>query len=1132
VHILKLVQTVKEMNTEEYLELIFKLKNEKEFYRLKKTLLINRDKVDIDIEQIDAFYELTIRKKLAKFLIKQPNYSEIEDFLKGFNKEPRDYSLDSQEMKSLFNLNTNPQKKFILVNNQRINVLNTIKNKKAYFIALKNIDSSSNENSQEEDEILNYNDKEKIRKNNDPEKKIKKKHVKNKDSSIDSKTRKKIEKAIVNNFSNTNKNFQNLNETLDKLENLTNTYTSLSMTASNEDISHLISNESEKTHKKSKSNMIGNNQFKKQKQLEKAKETLIQIFNIDINSTNKKFFIQSFIKTQILNNQEIENNRIILTSEENKIFTIYEYQLFHSLSEGQYFGDFALEKNTFRTATIIAGDEDTHLAVINKSLYYDLIYEEKIKLSAIYKDFLYDSIFKDFVKKVDFEKKYFEHFIYEEYPKNHIIVKENEDMENLYFIYEGSIIMNSKKSYFDLKNDIEKFESLDPEIKCEMKDTYYPIKLLEKTESFQYKLKLFSQDLNIKQNSVRKIISAKEIFGLENYVYNLPSYFTYIVNSNRVALFKINFKLLKKLLNFENCKGQSIINNFAKTKVINLIHRLFEIKKSFIDILKVKNYNNNIIKHLFEQLNDKNNDVYNNLALINKIHKKEEMYNKITEEFKNASYENYDENYHRKILLDIESLNWKAVVNKLNFMKKEDGFSIEKSSRKKKEYLSENKTLEKFDMISNLSLSKPNKTNNNLIENCKEPSPFKNLSRNKHRINLKLKLDEIVNDNPLFKAIPNNKLRKVLTIVENESEMNENLTNRNNTKETPREHLINILDISNNINQDLTEKVIFQDKLKFQKTESNKNIKIFQKKLSQKSIKGTFEEEFLKKVNERKKIKNNNVLPNQLDLKMKINVKNTFGTLLTQSSSNINNLITNVPNEEKSKKLCGLINSVSNNNDSIKIKNRNSFSNDEINNKKYYSYYSGEKERKTFKHFNFKKEIKDEIFITKPNFIIKKKNDFSQIDENVENLINNNEDINVSKFNTFNYNINKVFLDLNDRENTKIVDLNKIKEDLIINENLNMELQKENTDVCIQTDDQKIYYRHFKNKNNVIQRISRLIKENHNKEKFRHIAFNKLKHFHRNYNNLSNINKDTIFSKNNYEIFKIGLVGSTNKLKL
>ena len=150
-------------------------------------------------------------------------------------------------------------------------------------------------------------------------------------------------------------------------------------------------------------------------------------------------------------NQSIFDN--ILDNEYNRkseYFTIYSYSHVLSLGTGTHFGDFGLEKNKGRSATIRCLDSTVFGVIDNKTYNENILNEKsKAKLKEI-TYFLNNFFFKNITIKT-FENKLYQNFYLHEFPKGTILFKEGDALRYLYFIYEGklekTINMNVKKFY-------------------------------------------------------------------------------------------------------------------------------------------------------------------------------------------------------------------------------------------------------------------------------------------------------------------------------------------------------------------------------------------------------------------------------------------------------------------------------------------------------------------------------------------------------------------------------------------------------------------------------------------------------------------------------------------------------------
>jgi len=121
---------------------------------------------------------------------------------------------------------------------------------------------------------------------------------------------------------------------------------------------------------------------------------LQNIYKLDDSNGEYKKYLNAYIKSDILKlKNEVLFKSFLDNPDETKNFTLLYYENFMEMGEGQFFGDYALDSNTGRTATLIAKENDTHLALISKEIYAEYILKEKLKLTSRYVEFIYNSFF-------------------------------------------------------------------------------------------------------------------------------------------------------------------------------------------------------------------------------------------------------------------------------------------------------------------------------------------------------------------------------------------------------------------------------------------------------------------------------------------------------------------------------------------------------------------------------------------------------------------------------------------------------------------------------------------------------------------------------------------------------------------
>jgi len=316
---------------------------------------------------------------------------------------------------------------------------------------------------------------------------------------------------------------------------------------------------------------------------------LNKLFNDKKNTEAYFNYIGKILETKFPNSEELIQLDYL---DERKKFLICKYEKFHTLNTGDFFGDIALDRNTTRNGTILAVEGDVHLGVLEKEIYLEYISKQKIQVENKKINFVYEKIFKDIMPKSEFERKYFKDFIYEEISNNKILFKEKSQIQYVYLIFSGKVDLFSKKNFYRLQSDINILNSINFSIKSI--DLEKLSNFDEKCKNENIQLKSFEKEL-IKNRDIHiKKISQNELLGMENFMYNIPFQYTAAVNSEKLCLYKINVRNLKKIFDCE-VKAELIINEMSKAKLNTFIFRLNELLRSYLEITRINFINENKI---------------------------------------------------------------------------------------------------------------------------------------------------------------------------------------------------------------------------------------------------------------------------------------------------------------------------------------------------------------------------------------------------------------------------------------------------------------------------------------------------------------------------------------------------------
>lgn len=298
-------------------------------------------------------------------------------------------------------------------------------------------------------------------------------------------------------------------------------------------------------------------------------------FEIDNDLIAKDVVYRSKIEKQIMKalpkfDIEIMDKYQVLLNENLKIeFIIYEYQSFLELGQGAFFGDSALDKQTTRNATIKT-IEDTHFCFLHCQYYNSYLKQEKQRITLKEINFLLNNFFFDKIPFKIFEK-IFANFILEEKKKNDVIIREDSDVKYIYFIKEGIIELTMNKSLQELYDLSSKL------IKTKTKEE---LNLNELTPLPEGHLTISQKILNRKIFNKLLLLNSKEIIGIDCIEFDIDYIYTAKVISETAKIYKIELRLLNKLLKHQN----QIYKKYIKSS----LHKMEILLNRMIDIFNNK----------------------------------------------------------------------------------------------------------------------------------------------------------------------------------------------------------------------------------------------------------------------------------------------------------------------------------------------------------------------------------------------------------------------------------------------------------------------------------------------------------------------------------------------------------------
>ena len=293
------------------------------------------------------------------------------------------------------------------------------------------------------------------------------------------------------------------------------------------------------------------------------------------------------INKQIVNNISSEEyiNRIkpIYQKDNNNILNlkrksvvISNYFLAESIKEGEQFGEMMTDQSftnddNKRIETVISNN-DTHLAILDKYLYNDILRNiiEKSRKHAL--DFLLKlDIFK-YGNKSIFMKNFSNFFKRRNLYYKDILYKENEIIDNnhvIYFVKNGEFGTKAKKSLQEIDNII---------LKSSLKRN------LNKNEIDRLEI---YKEYSIKRDIKFESFGENDILGLGDCRIGNKYIYTLFCNSNEATVFEIHITFFKMLLNLDKkilVKAEEI----QKIKSDILLRLLFRQREAWLNFIKNK----------------------------------------------------------------------------------------------------------------------------------------------------------------------------------------------------------------------------------------------------------------------------------------------------------------------------------------------------------------------------------------------------------------------------------------------------------------------------------------------------------------------------------------------------------------
>ena len=351
------------------------------------------------------------------------------------------------------------------------------------------------------------------------------------------------------------------------------------------------------------------------------------------NKEMKKISPNDYIKINKIDNSIIEKSGLNYDEKGNKRnkVVIMGYNLVNYFETGQTFGEVALENSSNkRIATVIAIEDCDIVYIVKKE--YDLLIKDSIErtIRNFYNVIYSFKLFK-FITKYSFDRLYYNFFVYRKFNKGNFLINQNEECDNLYFIFKGEFEVFTERNIIEVNNLLIIYKKKLIDINPQFEKEYKIINDEKENDDLIINKRFKSNESNKILFEKRKInlgiFCKREIIGFSDccFIYEKEYLNSGIIHQKRKGC--VTCKCLSI-----NGETYNVTQEFFD-KMIKDEHSIMRLKgeteikklKLFIEILEHHK------KRLFDEIEYKNNQIskeYHFLSLKEKnLNQKNRLYN-------------------------------------------------------------------------------------------------------------------------------------------------------------------------------------------------------------------------------------------------------------------------------------------------------------------------------------------------------------------------------------------------------------------------------------------------------------------------------------------------------------------------
>lgn len=317
------------------------------------------------------------------------------------------------------------------------------------------------------------------------------------------------------------------------------------------------------------------NRQKSERLIMMLKEEIRETYNkINSPSEDETITVNDYINRILPQKRDYSFYSFNFGLNERKSVNIWLYNHVLSLSDGQKFGDYALDSSNQKRMASIISLENTHLGVLNKESYEDCIKDVNEKVKKLSSNFLLSlPIYKNLNPSL-FLKNFFHLFVLRKVNWHEKLFVEGKEPESVFIIKEGEFELNTKISNKEINHLVKDF--------CNGDESH-----ISESETDEYLTdeKVFSKFMNQKKVAKISIVKNTDILGLSDSIHRGKYIYSAECVSAQAEVFEIKNKFFEMISKSDEEIGKNL-EKILNKKIEYVVQRLISTKKMRIKFYK------------------------------------------------------------------------------------------------------------------------------------------------------------------------------------------------------------------------------------------------------------------------------------------------------------------------------------------------------------------------------------------------------------------------------------------------------------------------------------------------------------------------------------------------------------------